>query len=136
MCFCCGLLSSNITVLHLPETSGHVPFCKPTRKSSAWPAVVPAPRWLIQEGKILTFYGWFVQGPRWKREGSQANHTPNFYHQSLVPDGRGREKEKNAAGLRSSGIIFAEKKREGLLTAQLPNFGGNCYLMVAERLPF
>ena len=54
----------------------------------------------------------------------------------LMAEGGKEKKEKKAAGIGSSGIIFAEKKREGLLTAQLPNFGGNCYLMVAEKLPF
>ena len=34
VCFCCGLLSSNIMVLHLPETYGYVHLCKPTQNSS------------------------------------------------------------------------------------------------------
>ena len=135
MCFCCGSLSSNIMVLHLPEPYGHVPFCKPGRKSSAGRPLSLPHTGRLQEGKMLTFYGWFVQGLHWEWEGGQANHTQNFCDQSLVPDCWGRKKQINrAAGIRSSGIIFAKKMGEGLLTARFPNFGGNCYLLMVRRV--
>ena len=46
----------------------------------------------------------------------------------------GEKKTNRAAGIRSSGIIFAKKMGEGLLTARFPNFGGNCYLLMVRRV--
>lgn len=79
-------------VWHLPEPYGHVPFCKPVRKSSAGQPLSLPRAGRLQEGKTLTFYGWFVQGLLWEWEGGQAKHTQNFRDQSLVPDCRGRKK--------------------------------------------